>query len=247
MVRAKQLALPGANPVRRPRKRRRPAVPRAEQRRNVPHRTRPWHDGRHPVHVTLRANREVPYLRKQVVLRRIVETFRKANRDASFRIVHFSVQADHLHLVVEAASREILASRMNGLTTWVARKINEAVGRRGKVWGGRYHRHDLATPTEVRNALLYVLQNRRKHVIASGGADPGGFDVYSSAAWLEGWEDAAAEKLVALRREQGRLLGPGPPVVSPKRWLTGAGWRRARGGVLRASEVPSTTAAPPRH
>src|SRR5688572_28586042 len=136
----KQLALP----LERPR-RKRPRVRAAGARPNVPHRARPTHDARRPVHVTLRAERGVAYLRKESILKRLVQTFRVARRDERFRVVHFSVQADHVHMIVEASSHEVLTKRMTGLATWAARRINAVARRKGKVWSGRHHRQDLAT------------------------------------------------------------------------------------------------------
>ncbi len=62
------------------------------------------------------------------------------------------------------------------------REVNRALGRTGKVWADRYHARALTKPREVRNALVYVLNNVKKH-------RPGfrGLDVCSSAPWFTGW------------------------------------------------------------
>ena len=52
---------------------------------------------------------------------------------------------------------------IRGLAIRIARAVNRAWLRRGRVWGDRYHAHSLRSPREVRNALVYVLQNFRKH------------------------------------------------------------------------------------
>lgn len=81
----------------------------------------------------------------------------------AFRITEFSVQSNHVHLVVEARDRTILSRGMQGLGVRLARAINGLLDTRGKVWRERFHARDLRTPTEVRNALVYVLMNARKH------------------------------------------------------------------------------------
>ncbi len=88
-------------------------------------------------------------------------------------------------MLVEARSREALSRGVQGLAIRLARAVNRTLRRRGKVWGDRYHRHDLATPREVRNAPVYVLGNFRKHGAISRTIDP-----CSSARWFEGWRDA---------------------------------------------------------
>ena len=83
-----------------------------------------------------------------------------------FRLVHFSVQRDHLHLLAEAHDRRALGRGMQGLAIRVAKAVNRRLDRHGKVFGDRYHAHALRTPRETRSALRYVLSNIRKHADA---------------------------------------------------------------------------------
>ena len=76
-----------------------------------------------------------------------------------------------MHLLVEADSERSLSRGMNGLGVRVARGLNRVMRRRGRVLDDRYHGHILRTPTEVRRARSYLLQNARKH-IGLVGADP---------------------------------------------------------------------------
>jgi hypothetical protein len=124
-----------------------------------------------------------------------------------FRIVEYSVQNDHIHLIVESEDREALMCGAKGLAIRLAKAINRALRRRGQVWGDRYHVHELRTPREVRNALRYVLLNVRKHLPQAPGIDP-----CSSGAWFDGW-------LIATPAT-GRLL---PKATT---WLLSIGWRR---------------------
>ncbi|MCC6751226.1 MAG: hypothetical protein IT371_26475 [Deltaproteobacteria bacterium] len=45
----------------------------------------------------------------------------------------------------------------------LARRLNDRLGRHGRVFADRYHQRILKTPSETKHALSYVLQNRRKH------------------------------------------------------------------------------------
>ena len=99
---------------------------------------------------------------------------------ADFQIAHFSVQSDHVHLIVEVDDKGVLARAMNSVAARFAKRLNKLLGRRrGKVWDHRYHRHDLETPTEVRNALRYVFRNWKKHGHAADDAPE--LDPFSSA------------------------------------------------------------------
>ena len=192
----------------------------AARRRQVSHATRPIHNPRHPVHVTLRARVGLPSLRSESVFIALCAAIRRAHRP-DFRVIQFSAQSDHVHLVVEASSRESLISGVQGLAGRLALSINRATRRRGRVWQGRYHARPLTTPREVRNALVYVLLNFRKHLRAAPLVDP-----RSSGPWFQGWAHAS------------RPSAEGCPVAPPKTWLAGIGWRRA-GGPIDIHEAPA--------
>jgi REP element-mobilizing transposase RayT len=149
----------------------------------VKHRARPWHDKNHPVHVTLKVRRGISNLRGHRVSKAIGEGLRlaatsgrdkKRARRETFRVVHFSIQPNHLHLIVEATSKTALARGMQGLASGLARRVNRELHRRGSLFADRYHAHALASPTEVRNAIVYVLKNFEKHPepIPDRGTEP---------------------------------------------------------------------------
>jgi REP element-mobilizing transposase RayT len=144
---------------------------------------------------------------------------------AKFRILQFSVQSDHLHLIVEADDGHALSLGIAALKIRIARNINRLLARRGAVWADRYHARALRTPTEVRAGLIYVLQNWKKHI-----RHVQGLDGRSSAAWFDGWK----ERPVPPAEE--------PPVAAPRTWLAAIGWRRHTVGPIRKDEAPD----PPR-
>lgn len=191
-------------------------------RPNVRHTVRPAHKGRHPVHVTLRRAKGLPSLRSER-LRRLLEQAIRDTRREGLRIVHYSVQSDHVHLIIEADDAATLTSGMRSFTVRVASRINHGVlrRRRGRVWGDRYHRRDLSDPCDVRNTLVYVLANHIKH----GELDVGLLDPCSSGPWWDGWI---------------HVLDPRPdpsPVEPPRTWLLETGWRQRR-GFIHLGEVP---------
>ena len=126
--------------------------PIAGRRRPTPHQARPRHRAGHPVHVTLRVRPDVPSLRGPETFPAVRTALAAASR-SDYRLVQFSVQADHLHLLVEGADTRTLALGIRGLIIRVARAINRALGRTGTVWNDRYHARALTTPREVRHGL----------------------------------------------------------------------------------------------
>jgi len=151
-----------------------------------------------------------------------------------FRLVHFSVQRDHLHLLVEAQNRRALGRGMQGLAIRVAKAVNRRLGRRGKVFGDRYHARALRTPRETRLALRYVLLNLRKHADGVARMPAGFVDGRSSARWFEGWNRPRALCFVA----EAAARNSAPPTVPPRTWLLRMGWRRA-GPMLDPDEHPA--------
>ncbi len=123
-------------------------------------------------------------------LARLFPAVRDALRRAShehFRLVHFSVQRDHVHLLAEADSRERLIRGIQGLEVRIARAVNRVLRRRGRVFADRYHARALPTPREVRNALVYVLRNFIKHEPGARGADPCASAVETPLASARTW------------------------------------------------------------
>ena len=172
-----------------------------------------------PVHVTVKLASGLPSLRQQRVYRLLRSVFGASQHRAGtwgqgFRLVHYSVQSNHLHLMVEASDSTSLARGMQGLLVRMARRLNRLWERRGRVVADRFHSRVLRTPREVRNALRYVLKNHERHGIWFRGTDP-----YSSGASFDGWRGVAGPKARA------RLPDP---VVRARTWLLAKGWRRCR-------------------
>jgi putative transposase len=193
---------------------------RVGDRPNVPHRPRERHDPRCPVHVTLRAGALPVSLRAGSVFAAVRGAIARASKEA-FRVLHFSVQRDHVHLIVEADSAAARTRGIQGLAIRMAKAVNRVLGRRGTVWSDRHHSHLLTSPRAMRHALVYVLQNFRKH----GHRDVVAVDPCSSARWFRGWEGIVVD-----------VIGSAP-VVTARTWLARWGWRRH--GLVRLSEVPA--------
>jgi REP element-mobilizing transposase RayT len=128
----------------------------------VPHVPRAALAARFPVHVTWRMRREVWNLRSRRCFTVLSAAMHRAEK-AAFRLVHYSVMGNHLHLLVEATDAGALARGMQGLGIRIARALNRVMKRSGRVIADRYHAHILRTPSEVRRARHYLLDNARHH------------------------------------------------------------------------------------
>ena len=199
----------------------------------VSHRPREALAPRHPVHITLKLRPGLPRLRRKPERTALLAAFAAAQQGrgaAGFRLCHFAILNDHLHLIVEAASRTALARGAQGLLIRIAKTLNKLWSRRGGVFADRYHDRALRTPREVRNAIRYVLQNGHHHAAEGRMVHVGQpIDVYSSAPWFDGWlEEITVRNLPASAR----------PVRAAQTWLLQTGWRRH--GLLSVHELPAT-------
>ncbi len=167
-------------------------------RKNVSHRTREKHVRTHPVHVVLRS--KVRSLRSQHLFPTVRHALARATRAPDdFRIVQFSVQADHVHLIVEADTKGALSRGMQGLGVRVARAVNGLLFRRGALWSDRYYARALTSPRAVRHAVRYVLNNFRKH-----------------GEQVRGDRDPCSSAVYEIRRSDAREP---VPISAPKTWL----------------------------
>jgi len=186
--------------------------------------------------VTLRVRPGIASLRAVAVVRAVEDAFRRMRGREGFRLVHYSIQGNHLHAVVEAADREALGRGMKALGIRFAKAVNRALRRIGPVVSDRYHAVVLKAPAQVRNALRYVLLNARRHA-AQGRrnrklAGAVRLDPASSARWFDGWRSGVTTE----EAPAPFGLGVTPAVSRPRTWLLRTGWRRS--GLIDPGDVP---------
>ena len=211
------------------------------------HETRPMHDPRHPVHVTIRIVGNVGSLRRRDMYLALREATIATARRADFRIAQISIQRDHIHLIVEADDRSALSKGIQGLSISAARQINKAITARGgdrrtgKVISDRFHARPLTSPRAVRNTLSYVLNNWRHHSEDRGQpAQSWRVDPFSSGPLFFGWKELeASPTLWPLRPTYHPLI-----VRRPLTWLLAKGWSQHH-PLISVHEVPGPLAPHP--
>jgi REP element-mobilizing transposase RayT len=215
-----------------------------------PHKVRPEHKPRFPAHIVLRVAEKIGTLRKRHLYSALrAATIAVALRElaydevnGAFRIVHISIQRNHIHMLVEADNKRALSRGLQSFQISAAKHINReysaklklAQRRRGAVFVDRYHAEIIKTPRQARRALAYVLNNWRKHredqktFAKSWNVDP-----YSTGFQFTGWREREDKDV--------RWLGPDTyetlVTYFPKTWLLSEGWRKH--GTISFYEVPS--------
>ncbi len=186
----------------------------------VSHMKREDVDFKKPLHVTMKIRSQKWNLR----CREVAAEFKRCARRAQvfgLRVLHYSLLRDHIHLIVEARGNDELAAGMRSFGASFGKALRKIFGGVGSVFAGRYHLHVLASPTETKRALAYVLQNFAKHskLLAH-------LDAYSSAPYFDSWRTLFGGGLSPIL--QDHRASPIPDFLClPRSWLAREGWRRA--------------------
>jgi hypothetical protein len=167
--RVRQLTLP------LPAKRGRPKLSQKERNQRIWHRSRPTLPAGKPLHVTLKSDhKSIATFRKKIVYKEIRAAMKRA-RLLGVRIVAYTVQRDHLHLLLEANNSLELGNAMRAMSISLSKRLSFLNGKKLKVFKQRYHLHILNSLREIRHAIKYIFSNGKKH-----GATNSHGDWYSS-------------------------------------------------------------------
>ncbi len=199
------------------------------------HERRPNRNPRHPLHITTKVCPGLETLRTNEAFAIIIGTIGECQGRFGMLVTHFSIQSNHMHLIVEVDGTELqpscrglhvkdlktpeelakqaLSKGLKGLFGKIAKRLNSRLWRRkGQVFAERYHAVAIESALQMKRTIEYVLHNGFKH-----GATTLPIDPYSSGPWFDGWEEPI--ELPAEPRESW-------PVAQPRTWLGREGWKR---------------------
>lgn len=197
----------------------------------ISHSLRSEHRSQFPEHITLRLVDDAPSLARDYLMKTIRGVIAESHKD-DFRINEFNVLDNHLHLIVEAESKQAISRGMQGFEVRLAKRVNVLLKRTGKLFAHRYHARSLRTPREVFNTLRYVLFNRKHHG-AEKRFSKYWVDPYSSAPWFTGWAEPISRYAWMVKG----LVGTPAPTKPPTVWLLTTGWKQH--GLLRFDDRPA--------
>lgn len=120
----------------------------------VAHRTREKVSQRHALHVNFKVRSSIRNKTCLKILKRAIFNSRRRG----LRVLHYALESNHVHLILEAQSNQTLTRGMRSLTITFAKGI-----KRGRIQLERYHLHVLRSLRETKNAIHYVLFNHQKH------------------------------------------------------------------------------------
>jgi putative transposase len=189
-----------------------------------------------PAHVILKVEPGLWSLRGSKVYRAVHGALCGGNLREGFRLVQYSVQQNHLHLIPEAKNTVALSRGVQGLEIRLARALNRTMHRTGRVFADRYRSRLLTDPLDTRNTLRYVLNNARRHVRRAVRNHTRWSDPCSSAPWFRCWSIPPHMARFAPDQRHRGLLALGNAAVPPCTALLSWGWARA--GPIELLHVP---------
>lgn len=147
------------------------------------------------------------------------EAIGRVNRGGLVRIVEYSIQSNHVHMLVEACNSADLSRGMASLNTGIGMRLNRIWSRAGEgsVFKERFHMEVISTPTQMRNALTYVLRNDVHHKLNLRTLDP-----CSSAPSFDSWAQLQGS-------EKQRMASTRCASARPQTWLLRVGWQKTKG------------------
>lgn len=193
----------------------------------VPHGQREKLPKHCPAHITLRVGPEIWNLRGMRLMQEIRVVFWRTRGIAGMRLTQFSIQQNHIHLIVEAEGHNSLSMGMRVLCIRLATRINRVMGRTGQVFSDRFHMHILRTPREVEHAIRYVRDNSRIHARREG------------RSWRQGVDPCTGGPCRKQFPLETRCL-----VVEPRTWLLRRAWRLPPLGSRSTTPAPEPLSFP---
>ena len=211
--------------------------PKRTKHSKVAHGSRPELKAGNVAHVTVKLKAGLPSLRRGKPLSVVLAAIGRVNEGEWIRIVHYSIQSNHLHLIVEASKSAHLSRGMTSLNTGLGMRLNRLWSRTGEgsVFKERFHMVVIDSPRQMRYALKYVLRNDVHHGLNLGPLDP-----CSSAPAFPGWQQRQNQKARAQTAQAAAVC----PSTLPRTWLLRIGWQKTKSGKELLSTGSSPSLAP---
>lgn len=122
-------------------------------------------------HITIKVRDNKADIKNKRILQSLHHAIKRA-RLQGVRVLHFTLEYNHVHLVIESSNHKELHKGMQAFGISLAKKINKLKNLKGTVYKNRYHQKLLKSRSEFKNAVQYVFGNGVKHKRASSKLDP---------------------------------------------------------------------------
>jgi REP element-mobilizing transposase RayT len=114
------------------------------------------------LHLTIKVKENKADIQNKRILKTLHYAIRRA-RLKGLKIVHYTLEYNHVHLLVESVDNKILHKGMQAFGITIAKAINKIKRTKGAVYKNRYHLRVIDSPRQLKNVLHYIFSNGVKH------------------------------------------------------------------------------------
>lgn len=137
----------------------------------IRHTSRPLLRRPSSLHLTVKIKKNKADIKTKVVLSILKRAIMNA-RKRGLRVVHYSLEYDHVHLLIEADNNRVLGKGMQAFGVTLAKAINRMRRLKGEVYKHRYHFRQITNARDLKNVMKYIFNNGLKHKTAKSVVNP---------------------------------------------------------------------------
>ena len=130
--------------------------------RGIRHIERPKFQRVRSFHLTIKVKKNKADIQNKKILKALHHAIKRA-RLKDLKIIHYTLEYNHVHLLVEAYNNSVLHSGMQALGISFAKAVNRVKSTKGTVYKHRYHLRQISSPRDLKNVLHYIFHNGIKH------------------------------------------------------------------------------------
>ncbi|MGZ3788931.1 MAG: transposase [Bacteriovorax sp.] len=139
--------------------------------KGIRHTRRPFLKKPSSLHLTVKIKKNKADLKNKSVLGILKRAILNARRQG-LKVIHYSLEYDHVHLLIEAENNHILGKGMQAFGVTLSKAINRMRRLKGGVYKHRYHFRQISGTRELKNVMKYIFTNGLKHKTAKGIVNP---------------------------------------------------------------------------
>lgn len=113
-------------------------------------------------HITIKVKQNKADIQNKQILKGLHRAILKARRKG-VRVIHYTLEYNHVHLLVEASNNLLLSKAMQSFGITFAKYINKVKRINGDVYKQRHHLRKINGPLDLKHVLHYIFYNGVKH------------------------------------------------------------------------------------
>lgn len=114
------------------------------------------------MHITIKVRENKADIKSKKILNALHHAIWRA-RLKRIRVIHYTLEFNHVHLLVEADCHKVMHRGMQAFGISIAKAINKFKMKTGQVYKNRYHLKKITNPVQLKNVLHYIFHNGVHH------------------------------------------------------------------------------------